>query len=427
MTSTCVEEMSLLVSCPPLNTSSPGNTTTLSVPVSNSNLPNSKWQLTLTRKQQSLLISAVWIAGSHQEQCNAYNNYNGYNCKGSKTVYKYPPQFISMHFIHHNRGIISKTVAPSHFQNTSQNSCQLEVPADKALRGRMYEFEIVFSTSSTLSRTFRIPLSVAEDEVDESTAITAGPTQAIMKTLLADRHSVDVQFIFTSDKNCPNIGFWAHRSILSRYKSLEDLIVKSLEKQNVKKDNVGPLTIHLNSFSLVTFACLVYYFYTGTIKRSIDATQFALSQHDETVIVVKDQKTGQTKEHLSWNPLNTDSSWKLKDVTWVDLLFISEYFSIKELRDECVTETIASIKDSNVVELLFEVGIYFEKVKDACLVYLADNMESMCDEGKDPFEKYHDHEDCHKLMLDTMRYKSIPAARRMNTLSYAVRKLAITN
>ncbi|KAF9550681.1 hypothetical protein EC957_011997 [Mortierella hygrophila] len=90
----------------------------------------------------------------------------------------------------------------------------------------MYDFEIVFTTQSALSRTFRMPLSVdpVPDEVDESATIEAGLSQAIMKTLLADRHSVDTQFIFTADNIYANIRFLAHRPTLSRYKTLDDLV-----------------------------------------------------------------------------------------------------------------------------------------------------------------------------------------------------------
>ena len=300
-------------------------------------------------------------------------------------------------------------------------------PVDKLVRGKMYDFEIVLTTQPALSRTFKIPLSVdpATDEVDESATIEAGPSQAIMKTLLADRHSVDTQFIFTADKTCANVGFWAHRSVLSRYKALDDLITKSLKEQVTREGDVGPLTIRMEKFSLATFACLVYYIYTGTIKRTMDTSQFAFSQQDEAVVVIKDETTGRTKDRITWNPLDADSSWKLKDVTWTDLLFISEYFGVKVLRDECLHEVVESIKDSNVVELLFEVGCFFAKVKDAGLDYLADNMESMCNEGKDPFEKYRDHKECHAMMLDAMRYKSIPVSRRQNSLASTARSLQI--
>lgn len=298
------------------------------------------------------------------------------------------------------------------------------------MRGKKYDFEIVLTTQPALSRVFKMPLTVdstAEDDVDESKAIKAGPSQAIMKTLLADRHSVDIQFIFTADKACAHIGFWAHRSILSRYKALEDLIKKSLKEQVAQEGDVGPLTIRMEKFALATFTCLVYYLYTGTIKRTVDTSQFAFSQQDEAIVMIKDEITGGTKDRMVWNPLDADSSWKMKDVTWTDLLFISEYFGVKDLRNECLHEVVESIKESNVVELLFEVGCFFEQVKDAGLDYLADNMEAMCNEGKDPFEKYRDHKECHTMMLDAMRYKSIPVSRRQKSLTSTIRNLQICN
>ena len=298
------------------------------------------------------------------------------------------------------------------------------------MRGNQYDFELVVSAQPSISRTFKLPLSIdptTDDEADESAAIKAGPSQAIMKTLLRDRHSVDVQFIFTADKACSNVGFWAHRSILSRYKSLEDLIKKSTKEQGFEDAEAGPLTIRMDKFSLVTFACLVYYLYTGTIQRTMDTSRFALNQQDEAVVVFKDETTGRTKQSMQWNPLDADSSWKLKDVTWTNLLFISEYFGVKDLRDECQEQVIESIKESNVIELLFEVGCFFDQIKDAGLKYLAANMEFMCDEGKDPFEKYHGHKDCHTMMLDAMRYKSIPSSRLQNALTAKVRTLEISN
>ncbi|KAF8948604.1 hypothetical protein BGZ47_003868 [Haplosporangium gracile] len=153
-------------------------------------------------------------------------------------------------------------------------SSPVTVPVNKAMRGKVYDFEIVLTTQPALTRSFKVPLSVdpAADETDESTAIEAGPSLPIMKTLLCDRHSIDVQFIFTTDKTCANVGFWAHRSVLSRYKAMDNLIKKSLQEQVAREGDAGPLTIRMEKFTLVTFACLVYYLYTGIIKRTIDTT-----------------------------------------------------------------------------------------------------------------------------------------------------------
>ncbi|KAF9906028.1 hypothetical protein EC991_001110 [Linnemannia zychae] len=416
MSSKLYEEMTLHVSCSPLTESPPGNTTSMTCATQTACYYGSSFTVTLTRESRNLAILVTWV-------CGYGHDYNGYNRRAIS-----PPGFTSMTFVHHKRGIISLPIKP----NMPINSYppKLVVPVDMALRGKMYDFEIVLSTEPTLSRSFKLPLSsdtIADDETDDSIGIAAGPSQAIMKTLLADRHSVDVQFIFTADRTCSNVGLWAHRTILSRYKLLGDLINKTLKDQLAKDDDVSPLTIRVEKFSLAAFACLIYYFYTGSVKRTMNSSNFAFSQQDEAVVVIKDESTGRTKERVHWNPLDADSSWKMKDVTWTELLFISEYFGVKDLRDECIHEVIESIKDSNVVELLFDVGCYFDKIKEATLTYLADNMESMCGEGKDPFEKYRDHEHCHALMLDTMRYKSVPASRRVLSLTSTVRTLAIGN
>ncbi|KAF9141682.1 hypothetical protein BG015_001206 [Linnemannia schmuckeri] len=390
----------------PLSASSPGNTITIK------NLrpkQNCSWSIVLTRKSETLRIELSWSSG--------YDRYF--------RTHIHPPLFLSMNFIHHKHGIIIAALD----QNRSSNSQTywMTIPIDKAMRGKVYDFEIVLTTQPALTRTYKMPLSVdpAVNETDESAAIKTGPSLSIMKTLIADRHSVDVQFIFTTDKPCSHVGFWAHRSILSRYKAMDNLIKTSLQEQAAREGDVGPLTIRMEKFTLATFACLIYYLYTGTIKRTINTTQFTLSQQDEAVVVIKGEATGRTMDRMIWNPLDADSSWKLKDVTWTDLLFISEHFGVKDLRDECLHEVVESIKDSNVVELLFEVGCFFEKVKDAGLDYLAYNMESMCDEGKDPFERYRDRKECHAMMLDAMRYKSIPVSRRQNSLTSTVRSLQI--
>ncbi|KAG0066249.1 hypothetical protein BGZ89_007457 [Linnemannia elongata] len=377
---TLYEEMTFHIRCDPLSDSPPNNKKTINTPVTTVVYRGSSWQVDLSRFAENLQIGLKWSAQS------TYDSFRGNS--------------------------VARVVT---------------IAVDQAIWGRMYDFEVILTTQPTLSRTFKTPLSVdpVTDEFDESATIVAGPSQAIMKTLLADRHSVDTQFIFTADKTCANVGFWAHRSVLSRYKALDDLIKKSLKEQVVREGEVGPLTIRLEKFSLATFACLVYYIYTGTIKRTIDTRQFAFSQQDEAIVIIKDETTGRTKDRIIWNPLDADSSWKLKDVTWTDLLFISEYFGVYDLRDECIHEVVGSMKTSNVVELLFEVGCFFTKVKIAGLYYLADNLESMIDEGKDPFEKYQDHKECHAMMLDAMRYKSVHVSRRQDPLASTIRSLQI--
>ncbi|KAF9088423.1 hypothetical protein BGX29_007483 [Mortierella sp. GBA35] len=411
------DEMTLHVVCDPLTETYPGVTKSLTFKTQTAAYNTSSWTLVLTRDSRTLNIDATWSGVNYYD-----SNYGGNRIR-------LPPPFTSMNFVHHKRGIISTAMDTSTFSDRySTKTIKMSVPVDNAMRGNQYDFEIVFSTQPTLSRTFKMPSAVdstAEDETDDSAAIKAGPSLAIMKTLLCDRHSVDVQFIFTSDKTCSSIGFWAHRAILSRYKSFGDLIKKSLKEQVAQDGDVGPLTIKMDKFSMASFACLVYFIYTGTIKRTMDTNHFALSQQDEVVVVVKNKSSGRTKNYMQWNPLDYGSSWKLKDVTWTDLLFISEYFGVKELRDECLDEVVESIKESNVIELLFEVGCFFEKVKDEALDFLAENMEYMCDEGKDPFEKYRDHKDCHAMMLDAMRYRSIPSNRRQQALTAKVRALEI--
>ncbi|KAF8914560.1 hypothetical protein BGZ58_005698, partial [Dissophora ornata] len=49
----------------------------------------------------------------------------------------------------------------------------------------------------------------------------------VMQILLKDIYSVDVCFVFDCDKTYSNAGLWAHRSILSRYKTFAKAILEA--------------------------------------------------------------------------------------------------------------------------------------------------------------------------------------------------------
>ncbi|KAG0297020.1 hypothetical protein BGZ96_007904 [Linnemannia gamsii] len=206
--------------------------------------------------------------------------------------------------------MIRETVLGDHFVN-------------KIMQGIEYISEIVPTTQPALSRAFKAPLSVDPAAAEDG-------------------------------------EFVAHRSVLSRYKTLEDLI--------------------------------------NTIKRTIDTTEFDFNQKDIVIVVIKDEATGQTKDGIHRNPCNADSLCKMKNVTWTEVHFISEYFG---MLNECPHRMIESTRSLNM-DKLFEIGYNFDKIREAALDYIADNMESMFDGGKDPFKKYCDHKECHTMMLDPM-------------------------
>ncbi|KAF9089108.1 hypothetical protein BGX23_006916 [Mortierella sp. AD031] len=180
-------------------------------------------------------------------------------------------------------------------------------------------------------------------------------------TFLHDRHSVDFQFVFSFDETCHNVGLWAHRSVLSCYKRLDDLIDGSLEKQVAQHGYIGPLTIKVDKFSLVSFACLAYYIYTGTAQRTIDTTQFALSQQNETVVVIKDRSSGRIQGLYA---LGLSGRQPVVETEGGDLGRLSFSFLSTLVSTTCATSVLTRfdrVDQSNAVELLFEVGLYFQQ------------------------------------------------------------------
>lgn len=105
-TVTLYEEMILHVYCDPLSDSHPRNKTIINTAVTTPVYRNSCWQIDLYRSSQNLHIALKWSA-------QATYDYN----RG--TVYCYPPQFHSMHVVHHKRGIISCNLEAKAFEKNT--------------------------------------------------------------------------------------------------------------------------------------------------------------------------------------------------------------------------------------------------------------------------------------------------------------------
>ncbi|KAF9339548.1 hypothetical protein BGX26_009274, partial [Mortierella sp. AD094] len=151
----------------------------------------------------------------------------------------------------------------------------------------------------------------------------------IMLILLRDIHSVDVCFVVESDKTCSNVGLWAHRSILSRYKGFENAIqmackdLSSTSEDMAKltigdggssssttaqgDDILGPLLIPVEKFTLATLCVLLRYIYTGQIKLSAETNKHAISMTESTLTL--QGITSRHKESVRWHPLELDSPW----------------------------------------------------------------------------------------------------------------------
>ncbi|KAG0216277.1 hypothetical protein BGX28_004643 [Mortierella sp. GBA30] len=169
--------------------------------------------------------------------------------------------------------------------------------------------------------------------------------------------------------------------MLAPHKAFAQMIKGHIEDTGGKEFEPGFLTIRIEIFSTAKFCCLPRYLYTGKIERTVHAAHFAAA-HNPATVVIQDATSGRTKDCAIWNPLDSNSAWQFKEVTWTELL------------------------DLNVAEILFEVGCYYEKIKKAALEFLINNTKTLFADGKDPFEDYQDRKECHAFMVEVIRSKS---------------------
>jgi hypothetical protein len=253
-----------------------------------------------------------------------------------------------------------------------------------------------------------------------------------MLSLLKDVHSVDTCFIFTSDKSCSNLGLWAHSAILSHYKGFDELIKKatraaSPEQASKSEDSLDKsasiqpasdmaeslcvptsLTIEIKGFSLATMCSILYYIYTGEARILVNTDQYAISKAESTLVL--HDSMGKARESVRWDPLDVDSSWKLKDVTWEELCLAAEYYGLDELQTRCEKEVLQLMDKSNVVDILFHVGLHVKEVKTQALKFIAEQMDSLFVDGNDPFESFKDHPKCHEMLVEVMRLNATKKA-----------------
>ncbi|KAG0006205.1 hypothetical protein BGZ80_002540 [Entomortierella chlamydospora] len=243
----------------------------------------------------------------------------------------------------------------------------------------------------------------------------------IMSILLKDIYSVDVCFVFDSDKSCSNVGLWAHRAVLSRYKgfgnvihtacrdmslSSEDPASGSLPSPTTARDDgsLGPLLISVEQFTMATLCVLLRYVYTGQVELSAEADKHAISM-TESIFILQGIMS-RCKESVRWHPLDPNSQWKFKDVTWEELLLASDYYGVMDLKSRCEKEVISAIDQSTVVKTLFTIGNSFLEVKESALDFIIQNMTLIFPKGKDPFAEYKSHPMCHELLIEIINRKA---------------------
>ncbi|KAF9540602.1 hypothetical protein EC957_003944 [Mortierella hygrophila] len=375
---------------------------------------NSYWSLTLTRSGKMLTIGVLWNSGSH---CD-YTYYN------SMLVFARGE---------YDRGekVSSGSIM---FMNGGTHKGTFE--AEKVIRGSKYDFEIVFCTGDGLFR--------------EPTPPTPPKNMDIIPLLLKDANSVDVCFTFTSDKVYSNVGLWAHRVVLARHKvfakllqqrdELQSLVASTAKAKNendkaAKLDSdtestctvsadgsptpspiagagdTRSLVINVDKFSLAAFCALLYYIYTDEVHLAIDTDRFAISS-SEGSLVWRDPTTGKTRDSVRWHPTDCNSPWKLKDVTWNELLEAADYYGITDLRANCVEKVISGMNQSNVVGTLFSKSANGVEVRQAAMEFIVKHWGSIFQKGKDgcsgvdPFAAYRGHEECHEVLIELMHMKA---------------------
>jgi hypothetical protein len=75
---------------------------------------------------------------------------------------------------------------------------------------------------------------------------------------------------------------------------------------------------------------MLYYIYTGDIDRTVHPDRFVLSD-TKTVSLVWRNSAGKVEESVTWHPLDQNSPWRLKDVTWKELKEAAIHYGLKDL------------------------------------------------------------------------------------------------
>ncbi|KAI8602287.1 hypothetical protein EDD21DRAFT_372269 [Dissophora ornata] len=248
----------------------------------------------------------------------------------------------------------------------------------------------------------------------------------VMQVLLKDIYSVDVCFVFGYDKTYSNAGLWAHRSILSRYKTFEKVILEAsypascaiTDEPSTSSTptangsatsqetlySASIIIVPVEKFSLATFCVMLRYIYTGEIDLSADTALHAISTTESTLVL--QNITSRSREFVRWNPLDMDSPWKFKDVTWEELLLASHAYGVTDLQACCEEAVISAVNASNAVKRLFDLGPYFEAVRESTLVFIVKNMDAMLDSSEGPFAPYKNHPDFYEYAIELMRRKT---------------------
>ncbi|KAI8600839.1 hypothetical protein EDD21DRAFT_415476 [Dissophora ornata] len=387
-----IQDVTLAIKAPVLGASSPQNVSTVTAPTS---LGGSTWTVTLTRRNNTIAILT--------------------------------PSNVA-------------TVSVTDTSLQTANSVKVTIDIDKVLDDDGYCFDIIISTSMSLSR----------KAVEPPKARCLH--QNTMSDLLKDINSVDTCFVFDTEKTTSNVGLWAHSVILSKYERFSHMILEaassskdgssaaadaldstyistaddtytgslfsttfpsttstSVTSPSTAVASEGPAmqTVLIEKFSLATFCVLLRYIYTGDVSLSVDTSQHAISMTESSLVLQAIARGGKKQESIRWNPLDSTSPWRFKDTAWEELLEAADYFGVLDLRTQCEAAVIKALDESKAVAMLFNTRPCFEKTKESAMQFVVKNMASMVKDGKEPFTLYKDHPDCYRVMFEVMRRRAV--------------------
>ncbi|KAG0371762.1 hypothetical protein BGX24_001235 [Mortierella sp. AD032] len=397
-TVTRFQEVTLKVEAPILSDGAKSTTKTAALE------GNSIWFVYLTRSQTNLTVSVNWTRNQHQDITN------------------YTWMTIIPHSSHHS-------IRETNFSSATLTGGQMVqcgvIEITKVVDDGMYRFDIVISTAKEIAR-----------------KLSPSPSKSceIIPLLLKDPHSVDICFTFTSDKAYSKIGLWAHRVVLSRCKFFAQLIEKvdsqrllfskaednnkdkvrqSAPEVKAESDDESTRTIttdpspaspmdsrvimiKVDNFSLATFCALLHFIYMDQVELSVDTGRFVLSVTEGSLAWC--DSNGKIRDAICWPSLDQGSPWKLKDVTWDELLEAADYYGVSELRTHCLNGTLMGLNEHNAVRLVFSCDAV---VKRMAMRFIVDNMDTFFKKGNgDPFAAYKDHPDCHEVLVELIALKA---------------------
>ncbi|KAF9899098.1 hypothetical protein BX616_003283 [Lobosporangium transversale] len=348
----------------------------------------SRFTVTLRRQGGTLAVSII----SNSNEWDGNTTY----------VHKY------MHLVPFANPCGYTTIASKTELINSAESATGTIDITKVLHDGMYRFDIVFSTDPKPL----MPLKIRCKAHD------------MMLTFMKDNESANVCFVFETDKNFTKVGLMAHRAVLIKYSKFAELLQSVAAKDTAPPNVVPPasapsapgaaisviredggyralMTISMTECSLAAFSAIVRYIYTGDVQLSVD-----LSSHAMCISKVVEGQHGLKSlppGSLCWSPLDTGSPWKLKDVTWEELMLAANLYGITDLQAQCEQAVIKRTKASDAVKTLFEFGSSSDGVREAMLTMIADNMDTLIKDKKDPFELFKTHPSCHDFIMEVMR------------------------